>query len=64
MAFADINYVLEATPEYGGSAYPVFEVSCQRTDASSAVCYFRQNGNTSAIMTGVYAFWLAIGKWK
>lgn len=64
MAFADTNYVLEATPEYGGSAYPVFEVSCQRIDASKAVFYFKQNGNTSAIITGVYAFWLAIGKWK
>ena len=63
MAFADTNYVLEATPEYGGSAYPVFEVSCQRIDASKAVFYFKQNGNTSAIITGVYAFWLAIGKW-
>lgn len=61
--FANMNYILDATPEYAGSQYPVFEVSCQRTDASSAVCYFRQNGNTS-IITGVYAHWVAIGQWK
>lgn len=61
--FIDANYSLSATPEYAGSEYPVFEVSCQRTDASRAVFYFRQNGNTS-IITGVYAHWLAIGKWK
>lgn len=56
-------YSIEVTPEYVSPQYPVFDVSVQRTSGSLCNVYFRQGSNTS-IITGVYATWMAIGKWK
>lgn len=56
-------YSIEVTPEYASPQYPVFDVSVQRMSGSLCNVYFRQGSNTS-IITGVYATWMAIGKWK
>lgn len=62
-AFANLNYYLSATPKYFNPSYPVFLVSAQRNGNNKAIVYFRQ-AYTNAIITGVSADWIAIGKWK
>lgn len=61
--FVDTNYILQATPQYASSSFPVFAVSVQRISTTASYVYFRQSDNISMI-TGAYAHWLAIGKWK
>lgn len=61
--FIDTSYRITATPEYGSSSYPVFLTSVQRVNTGSAVIYFRQ-AYIVAVITGVYAEWIAVGRWK
>ena len=62
--FKDTSYRMQATPRYGTSSYPTFDVSTQVINESRAYIYFRQTGNVGAVITGVNADWMAIGKWK
>ena len=61
--FIDASYRITTTPEYASSSYPVFLTSAQRVNTKSAVIYFRQ-AYTAAVITGVNANWVAIGRWK
>lgn len=62
--FKDTSYRMQATPRYASSSYPTFDVSTQVINESRACVYFRQTGNVGAVITGVNADWMAIGKWK
>ena len=61
--FIDVLYRITTTPEYASSSYPVFLTSAQRVNTERAVIYFRQ-AYTAAVITGVNASWVAIGRWK
>ena len=61
--FIDASYRITATPEYASSSYPVFLTSAQRVNKERAVIYFRQ-AYTAAVITGVNANWVAVGRWK
>ena len=61
--FIDALYRITTTPEYASSSYPVFLTSAQRVNTERAVIYFRQ-AYTAAVITGVNANWVAIGRWK
>lgn len=61
--FIDALYRITTTPEYASSSYPVFLTSAQRVNTERAVIYFKQ-AYTAAVITGVNANWVAIGRWK
>lgn len=61
--FADTTYTMLASPEYASSTYAAFDVSTQQADNASAIIYFRQ-GDNPTLITGVYANWVAFGRWK
>lgn len=62
--FKDTSYRMQATPRYGTSSYPTFDVSTQVVNESRAYVYFRQTTNVGSVITGVNADWMAIGRWK
>ncbi len=60
--FKDINYTIQATPEYYSSSYTVFEVSAQKSTISSFNIYTR--ASNSSLLGGVGVYVALEGWWK
>lgn len=59
--FMDSNYSVVATPVYANPSVVTFEVSADNRDEEYCTVYGRYNGSP---VSGAYAKWIAIGKWK
>lgn len=60
--FLDKNYFVLATPIYPNANIPTFTVSIDRNSTDKATAYFRTNNTEN--LTGAFASWFAIGRWK
>ena len=59
--FNDSSYSVVATPVYANPSVVTFDVSEYNRDEEYCTIYGRYNGST---ISGAYAKWIAIGKWK
>lgn len=60
--FLNKNYSVLATPIYPNANIPTFTVSIDKNATDKATAYFRTNN--SGNLTGAFASWFAIGRWK
>lgn len=60
--FLDKNYSVLVTPMYPNANIPTFTVSIDKNSTDKATAYFRTNNSEN--LTGAFASWLAIGRWK
>lgn len=60
--FLDKNYFVLATPIYPNANIPTFTVSIDKNSTDKATVYFRTNNSEN--LTGAFASWFAIGRWK
>lgn len=60
--FFNKNYSVLATPIYPNANIPTFTVSIDKISTDKATAYFRTN-NTEKL-TGAFASWFAIDRWK
>lgn len=60
--FLNKNYFVLATPIYPNANIPTFTVSIDRNSTDKATAYFRTNNTEN--LTGAFASWFAIGRWK
>lgn len=60
--FLDKNYFVLATPIYPNANIQTFTVSIDKNSTDKATVYFRTNNSEN--LTGAFASWFAIGRWK
>lgn len=60
--FLNKNYSVLATPIYPNANIQTFTVSIDKNSTDKATAYFRTNN--SGNLTGAFASWFAIGRWK
>lgn len=60
--FKNTNYTIQATPEYYSSTFATFQVSAQKSTASSFNIYTRNNDGS--VLGGVKVYVILEGLWK